>query len=47
MRMSTRDAIKRSMMAEPAETRREEAVYGSGVYLDCLRGEYLGILLHV
>ena len=47
MCMSTGDVIKRSMAAEPAETRREEAMCGSGVYPDCLRGEYLGIPLRV
>ena len=34
-------------MAEPAEIRREGVVCGSGVYPDCLRGEYLGNPLHV
>ena len=47
MRMSTSEFIKRSMTAEPVETRWEEAVCGFGVYPDCLRGEYLGIPLRV
>ena len=41
MRMSMVYAMKRGMLAKPVATRREEAVCGSEVYLDCHLGEYL------
>ena len=45
MHMSTDYVIKRNMIAEPADTRREEVVFGSGVQSDDRRGEYLEISL--
>ena len=44
-RMSIGNVIKRNMTVEPAETRREEGVCGSGVWSDDRRGEYLEIPL--
>ena len=46
-RMSTGNVIKVNMTVEPARTRREEVVCGSGVYSDEQRGEYLAIPLRV
>ena len=45
MRMSTGDVIKRNMIAETADTRREEVVFGSGVYSDDYRGISRGSLM--
>ena len=38
MRMSIDDVINRNMIAEPADTQREEVVFGSGVSSDDYRG---------
>ena len=45
--MSIDDVMKINMILEPAETRWEEAVRGSGVWSDGHRGEYLKIPLCV